>query len=247
MRTLRSLITVASLVALVLAISLSNGVRTAAQTSSQFPAGLVAWWPADGNALDVVGSNNGTLLNGTTFALGKVSQAFSLDGVDDIIDLGANNIIGSGNMPFSVAMWIYPTSVPETGFYYFTIRLKQDTQFFIAFTNDFSNRKIHPYPSGEVDLAQLRVRSQSGRADETSKRQSPSSKALLPSRAHPMSALSPCFEACLPLVAEAHGLFERALPGDECRLLVPQPQVPRGEAETKVFFASRPRVDGAWQ
>src|SRR3990172_2249226 len=111
----------------------------------------------------------------------------------------------------------------------------------------FSNRKIHPYPPGEVDLAQLRVRSQSGRADETSKRQSPSSKALLPSRAHPMSALSPCFEACLPLVAEAHGLFERALPGDECRLLVPQPQVPREEAETKVFFASRPRVDGAWQ
>ena len=136
MRTLRSLITVASLVTLVLAISFTNGIRTAAQTSSQFPPGLVAWWPADGNALDVMGSNNGTLLNGTTFAAGKVGQAFNLDGIDDIVDLGPNNIIGSGNAPFTVAMWIYPTRIP-TGWYYFTIRLKQDAQFFIAFTQDF--------------------------------------------------------------------------------------------------------------
>jgi len=54
----------------------------------------------------------------------------------DIIDLGDNNIIGSGNAPFTVAMWIFPTRTP-TGLYYFVIRLKQDAQFFLAFDSNF--------------------------------------------------------------------------------------------------------------
>ena len=35
------------------------------------PAGLVAWWPGDGNAVDVVGGHNGTLVGGVTFPAGK--------------------------------------------------------------------------------------------------------------------------------------------------------------------------------
>ena len=46
----------------------------------QPPHGLVAWWPGDGNADDVIGGNHGTLLNGATFAPGIVGQAFSFDG-----------------------------------------------------------------------------------------------------------------------------------------------------------------------
>jgi uncharacterized repeat protein (TIGR03803 family) len=41
------------------------------------PSGLVSWWPGDGNALDIVGGNNGVLSNGATFAAGEVCQAFS--------------------------------------------------------------------------------------------------------------------------------------------------------------------------
>jgi uncharacterized repeat protein (TIGR03803 family) len=40
-------------------------------------SGLVSWWPGDGNALDIVGGNNGVLSNGATFAAGEVCQAFS--------------------------------------------------------------------------------------------------------------------------------------------------------------------------
>src|SRR5437016_3987819 len=47
------------------------------------PPGLVSWWPGDGNANDIAGTNNGTLLNGATFAPGEVAQAFSFDGADD--------------------------------------------------------------------------------------------------------------------------------------------------------------------
>lgn len=48
-------------------------------------AGLVAWWPGDGNAYDVAGANGGTLSGGATFASGKVGQAFSFDGVNGTV------------------------------------------------------------------------------------------------------------------------------------------------------------------
>jgi PKD repeat protein len=51
------------------------------------PSGLTAWWPADGNADDIAGGNNGTLRNGATFVPGTVGQAFSFDGVDDYIEI----------------------------------------------------------------------------------------------------------------------------------------------------------------
>jgi len=44
------------------------------------PSGLVSWWPGDGNANDLQGMNDGTSVNGATFGLGKVGQAFSFDG-----------------------------------------------------------------------------------------------------------------------------------------------------------------------
>jgi hypothetical protein len=47
---------------------------------SQMREGLVALWLGEGNANDVVGTNNGTLVNGAGFAPGEVGQAFSFDG-----------------------------------------------------------------------------------------------------------------------------------------------------------------------
>jgi hypothetical protein len=49
------------------------------------PSGLVSWWRAEGDAADMAGLNNGTLLNGTTFAQGYVGQAFSFNGVDSSV------------------------------------------------------------------------------------------------------------------------------------------------------------------
>ncbi|MGA2786622.1 MAG: LamG-like jellyroll fold domain-containing protein [Verrucomicrobiota bacterium] len=42
--------------------------------------GMVGWWPAEGNANDVTGGNNGTLVNSVSFGQGEVGQAFSFDG-----------------------------------------------------------------------------------------------------------------------------------------------------------------------
>ncbi|HWI58095.1 MAG TPA: immunoglobulin domain-containing protein, partial [Bacillota bacterium] len=44
------------------------------------PAGLVSWWPADGNANDIAGSSNGSLQGGATaVASGLVAQAFGFN------------------------------------------------------------------------------------------------------------------------------------------------------------------------
>ncbi len=45
-----------------------GGAVAQAQSCAPPPAGLIAWWPGDGNAQDIVGSNDGTLVNGATFA-----------------------------------------------------------------------------------------------------------------------------------------------------------------------------------
>lgn len=41
------------------------------------PAGLVGWWPGNGNADDIIGGHNGTLSGAVGFAGGEVGQAFS--------------------------------------------------------------------------------------------------------------------------------------------------------------------------
>lgn len=78
------------------------------QMSSQFTyaqvSGLVSHWPGEGNANDVVGSNNGTLQGGGMFAPGIAGQAFRLDGVRyiEVPDSPSISITGS----FTLEAWI---------------------------------------------------------------------------------------------------------------------------------------------
>ena len=53
--------------------------------SIQPPAGMVSWWPGDGNAEDIIDGNAGMLQGDATFADGMVGQAFSLDGTGDFV------------------------------------------------------------------------------------------------------------------------------------------------------------------
>ncbi len=66
------------------------------------PSGLVSWWPGDGHANDIVGGNHATLENGATFASGKVGQAFSLDGVDDFVNVPDNEQLNFGTDDLTV-------------------------------------------------------------------------------------------------------------------------------------------------
>lgn len=79
------------------------------------PPGLVGWWPGDGNGSDIGGSgNNGTPVNGATFAAGEVGQAFSLDGVNDYItNLGTTSSYSfiQNTGVFTIAAWIWLNDV----------------------------------------------------------------------------------------------------------------------------------------
>ncbi|HXQ35666.1 MAG TPA: TIR domain-containing protein, partial [Anaerolineales bacterium] len=87
----------------------------------QPPAGLISWWPGDGNARDIVGSNNGTLVGSVVFPAGKVGQAFSFDGIDDIV-LAPTTGFPTGAASRTVAFWskINPLDDVTTGFAYGT-------------------------------------------------------------------------------------------------------------------------------
>lgn len=78
-------------------------------TSAALTTGPVSRWPADGNANDVVGSNNGTLQGGVAFGLGKVGQGFRLNGTDGRVYI-SNDPSLSITDSISVDAWINPAS-----------------------------------------------------------------------------------------------------------------------------------------
>jgi len=79
------------------------------------PAGMVAWYTGDGTSNDFVGTNNGTLQNGVTFAPGMVAQAFSLNGVNQFVSLPSTVISypasgASSTQAISVDAWFSTTT-----------------------------------------------------------------------------------------------------------------------------------------
>ena len=86
--------------------------HAAAQTCVESPAGLVSWWPGDGNAEDIQNGNDGTLMNGASFAPGMVGEAFSLDGVDDHVLIG--NPANLQLQDFTIDLWVKPDMLSFT-------------------------------------------------------------------------------------------------------------------------------------
>ena len=70
----------------------------------QPPAGLVSWWPGDGNTNDVIASNHGIMRGGVKFAPGLIGQAFLLDGKNDVIELAHNSDLNLGG-DLTIELW----------------------------------------------------------------------------------------------------------------------------------------------
>ena len=49
--------------------------------SCTLPAGAVAWWRADGDALDSIGGHNGVLVGNVSFVPGEINTGFGFDGL----------------------------------------------------------------------------------------------------------------------------------------------------------------------
>ncbi len=69
------------------------------------PAGLVNWWPANGNAIDIVGGDNGLPANGFYYAPGEAGLAFHFDGSTGYITM--TNSPADVAAPWTACMWVY--------------------------------------------------------------------------------------------------------------------------------------------
>ncbi|MBA4372574.1 MAG: hypothetical protein C0402_06890 [Thermodesulfovibrio sp.] len=74
------------------------------------PSGMVAWWAGDDNAEDMLGISPGTLMNGATFADGKVGRAFSFSGPEASVTVPASSSWAFGTADFAIDFWAYSTS-----------------------------------------------------------------------------------------------------------------------------------------
>jgi subtilisin-like proprotein convertase family protein len=68
--------------------------------------GIVSLWSGESNAVDSVGSNNGTLTNGVTFANGIVGQAFALDGTNGYVNIPDSPSLDSLTQSITVETWM---------------------------------------------------------------------------------------------------------------------------------------------
>jgi hypothetical protein len=88
-----------------------NSALTYPEVSTLYNAGSGMEYPYSSNikallpsASDSFGTNHGTLTNGCTFTTGKIGQAFSFDGINDMVTLTNNSLNINGD--FSASAWV---------------------------------------------------------------------------------------------------------------------------------------------
>jgi hypothetical protein len=71
------------------------------------PDGLISWWPGDANPFDTMALNNVAIFSPSSFATGKVAQAFAFSGLGNRITINSSPSLNfSSNANFSIEMWI---------------------------------------------------------------------------------------------------------------------------------------------
>jgi hypothetical protein len=97
-----------SIAPLLVVISLGVASQSLAQTNcTSPPSGIAGWWPEQGNTLDAVGGNNGTLVATgiVSFVPGVVGLALDFDGTHrDRVDLG--NPASLQLQDFTIEAWV---------------------------------------------------------------------------------------------------------------------------------------------
>jgi hypothetical protein len=75
---------------------------------------LLAWWPGDGNASDIAGTNSGTLQSGATAnAAGVSGSAFSFDGTNGYVQIADSPVLRPTNL--TIECWVLFTGLDSLG------------------------------------------------------------------------------------------------------------------------------------
>lgn len=70
------------------------------------PLGVVAWWTAEGNPNDIIGTNNGVLEGGAGYTSGEVGQAFNFSNVGDQV-VATTGGLPTGTSDRTIECWAY--------------------------------------------------------------------------------------------------------------------------------------------
>ena len=104
-------------------VTSSNALLTViALPCASASSGLVSWWPGEGNATDIIGTNNGTVQGASNYLLGRVGQGFDMNGVSGAVRIPASpslNVGLSGGM--TVEAWIYPSNTAVHSIFEWTL------------------------------------------------------------------------------------------------------------------------------
>jgi len=75
------------------------------------PTGLISWWPGEGSAQDIAGTNNGSAQN-ISYTNGQVGQAFVFDGSSSYVQFPATPSLDVGQgSGLTVEAWINPANL----------------------------------------------------------------------------------------------------------------------------------------
>ena len=77
------------------------------------PGGMIGWWVAEGDSADLVGNNSGTLVNGATYAPGKVGQAFAFNGASQFVSVPDSPLLNPTNA-LTIEGWVCMTAESAT-------------------------------------------------------------------------------------------------------------------------------------
>ena len=102
--------------------------QTRATAAIQSSNGLVAYWPGDGDANDVVGGHHGALRGGATFAPGIMGQAFSLPQSGAHVEILSENddFNFEPTQPMTIVMWAERTAPVGRGMHLLGKRIRCD-------------------------------------------------------------------------------------------------------------------------
>ena len=82
----------------------NNGTNVGSATADSITLSRVAWWRAEDNAKDCVGTNNGTFI-GEAYTVGMVGQTFDFNGSNAYVQVASSPAVRPTG-PFTVAAWI---------------------------------------------------------------------------------------------------------------------------------------------
>jgi hypothetical protein len=108
------------------------------------PAGMVDWWPGEGNANDIFGYYNAATRYGVSYVAGKIGQAFHFDGSTSYVDLELPEVAP----PWTASFWVNRQNAPGA-----SAALMSDASYSLKLEQYNGTRKVGVTVFGVQDAA----------------------------------------------------------------------------------------------